>query len=113
MVSPWFYMPFAGMEHPKFWVDCAILATSAVASQWCIFSQVKEFGALALAATMNVRQVVSILLSYLSYHHPVTPYQVLGLSVIFAALSCRTILGALRGLRPEKQPLLEGVEKKV
>ena len=29
-----------------------------------IYSQIKEFGALVFAATMNVRQVVSILVSY-------------------------------------------------
>ena len=36
---------------------------------WCIYSQIKEFGALVFAATMNVRQVVSILVSYVTWHH--------------------------------------------
>ena len=33
-----------------------------------IYSQIKEFGALVFAATMNVRQVVSILVSYAARH---------------------------------------------
>ena len=37
--------------------------------RWCIYSQIKEFGALVFAATMNVRQVVSILVSYVTWHH--------------------------------------------
>ena len=32
-----------------------------------IYSQIKEFGALVFAATMNVRQVVSILVSYAAF----------------------------------------------
>eukprot|EP00450_Noctiluca_scintillans_P039499 CAMPEP_0194478788 /NCGR_PEP_ID=MMETSP0253-20130528/2124_1 /TAXON_ID=2966 /ORGANISM="Noctiluca scintillans" /LENGTH=158 /DNA_ID=CAMNT_0039317931 /DNA_START=45 /DNA_END=518 /DNA_ORIENTATION=+ len=43
--------------HPVFLTDVMLLSTSAVSAQWFIYSQVKEFGALVFAATMNVRQV--------------------------------------------------------
>merc|ERR1719324_1860236 len=43
--------------HPMFLQDAMELSASAVAGQWFIYSQVKEFGALVFAATMNVRQV--------------------------------------------------------
>ena len=39
--------------------------------RWCIYSQIKEFGALVFAATMNVRQVVSILVSYVTWRIPI------------------------------------------
>jgi len=39
-------------------VPGAFLSGAAVASQWCIYSQIKEFGALVFAATMNVRQAL-------------------------------------------------------
>lgn len=39
-------------------------ATPASRLRFFIYSQIKEFGALVFAATMNVRQVVSILVSY-------------------------------------------------
>jgi hypothetical protein len=41
-----------------FAVPGAFLSGAAVASQWCIYSQIKEFGALVFAATMNVRQAL-------------------------------------------------------
>ena len=45
----------------------AVVTTRPLRQQpvrFCIYSQIKEFGALVFAATMNVRQVVSILVSY-------------------------------------------------
>jgi hypothetical protein len=41
------------------------LSLSAAAGQYYIFSMVQSFGALALAAAMNARQVSTIFLSYL------------------------------------------------
>ncbi|CAK9008293.1 unnamed protein product [Durusdinium trenchii] len=96
-----------GLAHPKFLLDSALLSGSAVASQWCIYSQVKEFGALVFAATMNVRQVVSILVSYVKYHNPVTGLQILGLVIIFAALSWKSLSGLLKAQDPEKKPLMD------
>merc|ERR1719413_123899 len=64
------------MAHPGFLHDGMMLSASAVADQWFIYSQVKEFGALVFAATMNVRQVVSILISYAKYGHSITMLQI-------------------------------------
>merc|ERR1719506_3235072 len=58
--------------HGDFVLSVAILSSAAAASQFFIYSQVKEYGALVFAATMNVRQVASILLSYSTYHHVLT-----------------------------------------
>jgi len=60
-------------SHGAFVQDNIILSASAVGGQFFIYSQVKEFGALVFAATMNVRQVASIVLSYITYHHHITP----------------------------------------
>merc|ERR1719174_554535 len=75
-----------GSEHSDFIANAALLSTAAAASQWFIYSQIQEFGALVFAATMNVRQVASILVSYATYSHSITLLQVLGLMVIFMAL---------------------------
>merc|ERR1719469_1007254 len=72
--------------HPSFVMDASLLSASAVTGQWFILSQVKEFGALVFAATMNVRQVVSILVSYATYGHTINAAQILGLLVVFGAL---------------------------
>merc|ERR1719159_981099 len=95
------------MAHPAFFADAMSLSASAVAGQWFIYSQVKEFGALVFAATMNVRQVVSIFVSYATYGHLITPLQMLGLLSVFAALFYKSYLGLVSppAAKGEKQPL--------
>merc|ERR1719164_441555 len=79
--------------HPAFANDAMALSGAAVAGQWFIYSQVKEFGALVFAATMNVRQVTSILMSYIQYGHSITAYQALGLVVVFCGLFYKSCSG--------------------
>jgi len=94
-------------NHPAFLVDASWLSMSAVAGQFFIYSQVKEFGALVFAATMNVRQVVSIVVSYIKYHHSITGLQILGLFVVFAVLLFKSAMGLFAPQDAgEKAPLL-------
>jgi len=96
-----------GTRHPSFWTDAAVLSASAVSGQFFIFSQVKEFGALVFAATMNVRQVLSIILSYIQYNNPITALQIVGLLVIFGALFYKSIMSVLEAPdKNEKVPIL-------
>jgi len=81
------------VTQPAFAVDASLLSASAVTGQWFIYSQVKEFGALVFAATMNVRQVTSILMSYIQYGHSITAYQALGLVVVFCGLFYKSCSG--------------------
>lgn len=76
--------------HPLFARDVLVLSGAAATSQYFIYSQVEEFGALVLAATMNMRQVVSIVVSCLQYGHVLSWFQVLGLLLIFAALDWKS-----------------------
>mmetsp|Transcript_55908 Transcript_55908/g.120319 ORF Transcript_55908/g.120319 Transcript_55908/m.120319 type:complete len:168 (+) Transcript_55908:2-505(+) len=98
---------FCGTNH-RFVADTLLLSVSSVASQFFIYSQVKEFGALVFAATMNVRQVVSILISYVTYHHSITLWQILGLAIVFAALMYKSLAALITSAQPspEKAPLL-------
>ena len=73
-------------RHPSIVFDASFLSASAVTGQFFIYSLVKEFGALVLAATMNMRQVLSILTSYILYVHPISFAQILALIVVFASL---------------------------
>ena len=114
LVSGGFITAFAFVAaHPIFLMDATLLSASAVSGQWFIYSQVKEFGALVFAATMNVRQVLSILLSYVTYGHSITGLQVIGLCAVFGALfykSAQGLMGSDSASQAEKKPL---VEKKV
>jgi len=92
-------------RHPRFLLDAAVLSATATASQWFIYSQVKEFGAVVFAATMNVRQVASILVSYATYGHLITVAQIFGLGVVFAALFYKSYSG-LRSVGKEEATYL-------
>jgi len=96
-------------SHPLFMLDAAVLSAAAVGGQFFIFSLVKEFGALVFAATMNVRQVVSIIVSYIHFHHHITALQVVGLAVVFGALfykSMRALKDSASATKEEKAPML-------
>jgi len=78
--------------HPAVVVDVIELCLASIAGQWFIYSLVKEFGALILATTLAVRQVVSTLISYVYYHHVITPLQAFALVLVFGALLARSLL---------------------
>jgi len=77
------------LEHRDFAMDTTVLSAAAVASQYFIYAQVQEFGALAMAATMNVRQICAIICSYAWYGHFITNPQIFALSLVFSALTCK------------------------
>jgi len=105
-------LSFCG-KHPAILTDAITLSAAAVGGQWFIYSQVKEFGALVFAATMNLRQVVSILVSYATYHHTINELQILGLLMVFGALFYKSYKGIVAGPeKQEKQPLLPSEQPK-
>jgi len=96
-------------NHPRFMLDALVLSASAVGGQFFIFSQVKEFGALVFAATMNVRQVVSIIISYIQFGHSITLLQVIGLFAVFLALFYKSFRGLAEShsaSKAEQEPLM-------
>jgi adenosine 3'-phospho 5'-phosphosulfate transporter B2 len=100
-------------QHPALMADAMSLSAAAVGGQWFIYSQVKEFGALVFAATMNLRQVVSILVSYATYHHTITGLQVIGLLLVFGGLFYKSYDGlSTQPAKKEMDPLLPEVPEK-
>merc|ERR1712190_484569 len=81
------------MIHPMLVVHATALSASAVAGQFFIYSMVKEFGALVFAASMNLRQVISILTSYWLYSHPIAMLQAFALVIVFGTLFYKSYLG--------------------
>jgi len=94
-------------QHHVFATDTVVLSSSAVVSQFFIYAQVQEFGALAYAATMNARQVFSILGSYAQFGHSITGLQIMGLLLVFVALGYNSIKIAMESSMPEKQRILQ------
>merc|ERR550537_1187417 len=95
------------MKHPKVMLDASMLSAGAVGGQFFIYSMVKEFGALAFAATMNVRQVCSIIVSYIMYTKPITALQIVGLCMVFGALFYKSFEGVMASKDKEKAKLME------
>jgi len=85
------------LDHPQFATHAMSLSAAAVGGQFFIYSQVKEFGALVFALTMNLRQVISILISYIMYTKPITFGQVLALGCVFGTLFFKTYLSWISG----------------
>eukprot|EP00439_Symbiodinium_sp_Y106_P043039 s1504_g5.t1 len=87
-------LPALGFSrHAAFLRDASCLSLSAVAAQYFIYSQIREFGAVVFALTMNIRQVVSIALSYITYAHTMTWWQLAGIVLVFATLFYKSFLG--------------------
>merc|ERR1712232_302572 len=80
------------------------LSAAAVSGQYFIYSLVKEYGALVFAITMNLRQVISILVSYIMYGHVITFLQLVGLVFVFAALFYKSATGSDKKKKPQALP---------
>lgn len=84
-------------KHPSFAMHATALSAAAVGGQFFIYSQVKEFGALIFAATMNLRQVISILVSYILYTKPISMLQFVALCMVFGTLFFKSYLSWISG----------------
>lgn len=76
-------------EHPKFLVDCVILSVSSAIGQLFIFFTISKFGAVVFTIIMTLRQAVAILLSCLIYKHNISPLGILGIFIVFLAITVR------------------------
>merc|ERR1712151_210340 len=84
-------------RHPQFAMHAMALSAAAVGGQFFIYSQVKEFGALIFAMTMNMRQVISILISYIMYTKPISVAQFFALCLVFGTLFFKSWLAWISG----------------
>jgi len=80
------------MRHPAIMLDASVLSASATFGQFCIYTTIQEFGAVVFAACMNVRQVLSTVVSLLYYGHPLSPGQFVGLLAVFGCLFYKSYL---------------------
>ncbi|CAE8588647.1 unnamed protein product [Polarella glacialis] len=89
--------------------DMSLLSLSAVVGQYFVYSQVQEFGALVFAITMNVQQVVSILVSCISHGHGIDFMEFSALICFAAGLShfSHHGLGVLEPPERDEQLLLD------
>jgi len=100
-------------SHPALYMDASIMSASAMMAQWFVHMQVQDFGRLAFGATFNLRQIVSVVASYLVYGHAVTGPQVAGLSIVAVALCFQSLAGWMHvQAQDEQKPLLTEADAK-
>jgi len=92
------------LKHPMLFVHAMALSASAVAAQYFIYSLVADFGALVFAVTMNLRQVISMTISYLMYGHVISLLQFLGLVLVFGALFYKSYMGFKKSQESKATP---------
>lgn len=92
------------MRHPIFLVHVLQLSLCATFGQVFIYRTISWFGALALAAVMNLRQLGSVLFSVLYYGHTVNVLQWVGIATCFGGLFAKTARGYHEHLLKEAKP---------
>ena len=75
--------------HPIISLHMAIFTICSTVGQLYIFYTVKNFGAVVFSIIMSMRILFSVLLSCLVYSHPVTELGVIGIMVVFGAITYR------------------------
>ncbi|XP_063696926.1 adenosine 3'-phospho 5'-phosphosulfate transporter 1 [Culicoides brevitarsis] len=94
-------------EHPKFMIDCITLSLCATTGQLFIYYTLLKFGPMVFTIIMSLRQAIAILLSCLIYKHRITISGVIGIVIVFMAVSIRFYGGyRLRQIR-QKADLLK------
>ncbi|XP_058823340.1 adenosine 3'-phospho 5'-phosphosulfate transporter 1 [Topomyia yanbarensis] len=76
-------------EHPKFVMDCVVLSISSAIGQLFIFYTIATFGPVVFTIIMTLRQAIAILLSCLIYKHSISRLGILGVMIVFLAISLR------------------------
>ena len=75
--------------HPIISLHMLIFTICSTVGQLYIFYTVKNFGAVVFSIIMSMRILLSVLLSCLVYSHPVTELGVVGIVVVFGAITYR------------------------
>lgn len=75
--------------HPHMLLHLLLFILSATVGQLFIFYTVKSFGAVVFSIIMSVRLLFSTLLSCAVYSHPIRELGVVGMLLVFGAVSFR------------------------
>lgn len=73
-------------EHSDITMHVFLLSITSAIGQIFIFVTIQEFGALVFSLMMTTRQVLSILLSSIVFHHALSALNYMGIFLIFFAL---------------------------
>ena len=75
--------------HNNIYIHLIIFAILSIIGQLFIFYTIKSFGAVMLSIIMSLRILTSTLLSCIVYSHPINELSILGIIIVFSAISIR------------------------
>jgi len=89
-----FVTSFAFMtQYSGFTFDCVTLSICSAVGQLFIFHTISSYGPVVFTIIMTCRQVVSVVLSCIMFHHALAPVAILGIFIIFSALTLKIYCG--------------------
>merc|ERR1712190_674709 len=87
---------FTKQHAPELVYDVAIMSSANVAAQWLIHAMVMDYGATCFGATLNIRIIVSVVMSYIFFHNPISTTQIATLAIIGTVLMLRSCIGFIQ-----------------
>ena len=85
-----FVTSFAFMsQYSGFTFDCVTLSICSAVGQLFIFHTISSYGPVVFTIIMTCRQVVSVVLSCIMFHHALALVAVIGIFIIFSALTLK------------------------
>ena len=95
-------------RHPTFLYQIFVLSMTSAIGQLFIFYTINTFGPIVFVIIMTARMIFSIVLSCIIYKHSLASQAILGVVIVFAAISYRTYLR----YRASKETEKAGVQNK-
>lgn len=78
------------LVNPKAFQYNVITAITSASGQLCIFYTIREFGPIVFTIMMIIRQMISICISAVAFHHVITGKAFVGMFMVFGVLFYQT-----------------------
>ena len=88
LVRSWSFMS----RHPEFLYQAFVLSMTSAIGQLFIFYTINTFGPIVFVIIMTARMIFSIILSCIIYKHTLAAQAIIGVFIVFMAISYRTYL---------------------
>merc|ERR1712073_46379 len=80
-------------QYSRFLFDCITLSVCSAVGQLFIYHTISTFGPVVFTIMMTCRQVVSVVLSCILFHHSMAPVAIIGILIIFTAITLKIYCG--------------------
>ena len=77
------------VQYPQFFMDCITLSICSAVGQLFIFQTIKTYGPVVFTIIMTMRQVISVIISCIKFHHALSVVSIIGIIIIFSAVSLK------------------------